>query len=533
MRNKRLRFAAIKSIPVLMDGGLNENVSSIELQGGELISGYNYQLEEGSQGGYVSVKGYERFDGSSKPSSVAATDEDHADQDTRRSEIEEVPGTGVVLGVHIFEGKVYAFRNKEGGTEAGMYVETTDGWDAIDTGMLTLEPDGDYRFINHNFTGDPDDTSMYWVDGKNTAFAYNGTTVTAITNSGMGVNDTPINLIAFNDRLWLAYEGGSLQGSTPGDPTDWTTSSVEFGIGKEITDLLTSVDNTLIIFCVGAIKVLLGYVEEDFELKSYSESSGAYPFTACRLFGTMIFMDDRGVSTLEATSNYGGFEAGSLSQKVQRTLRSNRSSITCATTVRPLNQYRLFFSNGYALFFSFVNTKLRGITLVKYIKPVKRVVEGLDSTGNPVLFFTSTDGFVYQMDSGTSFDGEAINTLMNTAYYHYKSPRNWKRFKEVVFEISSVSDITLNTRFTYDYLSGYVPKSNILSLEVLGQGARWGEGLWGTMLYSGSEATNRIKFPIRGLGSNMSVSLRTSETYKQQHTIQNFTTDFEVCGRQL
>jgi len=533
MKNRRVRFAPVRSEPVIMDGGLNENVSSIELKGGELISGYNYQLVEGSQGGYISVKGYERYDGTAKPSSVGATDESHSAQDTRRAAITEVPGTGAVLSVHIFEGDVYAFRNKVGGATAGMYVATATGWDEIDTSGDPLDPNGNYKFVNYNFTGDPDDFSMFWVDGVNQARSYDGSTVTTINNAGIGANDKPINLIAHNDRLWLAYTGGSLQYSTAGDPTDWTTSSGEFGMGREITNLIASVGNSLVVFCDEAIRVVNGYSADDFVVESYSNFSGAFSSTAQRIFGTIIYMDDRGVSSIEAAQEYGDFKANSLSQRVQKTLQNNKQLITCATVSRDLNQYRLYFSNGGGLYFSFLNKKLRGVTVIDFIKPVLKVTEGEDTNGNIVIFFASTDGYVYQMDSGTSFDGSAISTLMTTAFYHYKSPRNWKRFKEVLFEIASISDLTVDIRFAFDYLSGYVPRSGIFGIDLLAAGARWGEGLWGTMRYSGSESTNRIKFPIQGLGANMSISIRTTETYKRQHTVQNFITDFQICGRQL
>lgn len=533
MKNRRLRFSSVRSEPVIMDGGLNENVSSIELKGGELIAGFNYQLVEGSSGGYISVAGYERYDGTTKPSSVGATDESHSAQDVERASITEVPGTGSILGVHIFEGKVYAFRNKVGGASAGMYVATATGWDEIDTSGDALAASGDYKFVNYNFTGDPADFSMYWVDGKESARAFDGTTVTVLSNAGMGANDKPINIIAHNDRLWLAYTGGSLQYSTAGDPTDWTTSAGEFGMGREITNLITSVGNSLVVFCDEAIKIVNGYSADDFVVESYSNFSGAYDSTAQRIFGTIIFMDDRGVTSLEAAQEFGDFKSNSLSQRVQKTLQNNKQLITCSVVSRSLNQYRLYFSNGGGLYFSFLNKKLRGVTVIDFIKPVIKVTEGEDANGDIVIFFASTDGYVYQMDIGTSFDGAAINTMMSTAFYHYKSPRNWKRFKEIVFEIASVSDLTIDVRFSFDYTSGYVPRSGVMQIDLLGSGARYGEGLWGTMRYSGSENTNKIKYPINGLGSNMSVSLRTSEAYKRQHTVQNFITDYSLSGRQL
>ena len=52
----------------------------------------------------------------------------------QRSNITIVPGEGAVLGVWVFNGDVYAFRNKSGGATAGMYKATSTGWSEIDLG---------------------------------------------------------------------------------------------------------------------------------------------------------------------------------------------------------------------------------------------------------------------------------------------------------------------------------------------------------------------------------------------------------------
>ena len=52
----------------------------------------------------------------------------------QRAIINIVPGEGDVMGVWVYNGDVYAFRNKSGGATAGMYKSTTTGWDEIDLG---------------------------------------------------------------------------------------------------------------------------------------------------------------------------------------------------------------------------------------------------------------------------------------------------------------------------------------------------------------------------------------------------------------
>jgi len=52
----------------------------------------------------------------------------------QRDNITIVPGEGSVLGVWVFGGDTYAFRNKSGGATAGMYRSTPTGWLEIDLG---------------------------------------------------------------------------------------------------------------------------------------------------------------------------------------------------------------------------------------------------------------------------------------------------------------------------------------------------------------------------------------------------------------
>jgi hypothetical protein len=225
---KNIRFTPVNIEPVVLNSGLNENSSSMELRGGDIIDGYNYYIKEGTSGGYTSTAGYERNDGRPSPTgfsffvlTVDLTEEvapgdivvggggtgevagisgddmilidvtgtfhtgnlyiapltemleltelldelellgtnvgtcygpqlaaleltgskrlEYASivANYVRDTIEEVPGTGVVRGMHIYKGTLYAFRDKVGGLSAGMYKATTDGWEEIVTAGVT------------------------------------------------------------------------------------------------------------------------------------------------------------------------------------------------------------------------------------------------------------------------------------------------------------------------------------------------------------------------------------------------------------
>lgn len=516
-----------------LDGGFNESVSSLELKPGELISCKNFYLTEGSTGGYVALSGYERYNGMTKPSSVSATELDDVAREAARTAITEIPGSGSIRGVYIFQGKVYAFRDNALGTAGAMWVEDPTGWVEIDTSADPLAPGGTYSFITYNFYATAAGEAMFFVNGEQEARMFDGTTLTTIA-TGMGANDKPIFVAAHNERLFLTFLGGSLQYSTSGAPTDWTTDAGEIGAGGEITGLVETVGGTLVIFGTDFIKTLEGNVTSEWILRTFSDAMGARAYTICTLFDTIIFMSEMGVTTLSAAQEFGDFAANAISEKIKKTLARTKDMITCAVAVKPLNQYRLFFSNGKGLVFSFSNKKLKGITSIEYPNAVNLVTEGLDTSENPVIFFASiAGGQIYQMDSGTSFDGGVIEVSLSTAFYHYKSPRNWKRFMMFTFEIIATDTITLSIRRDFDYRASWAPRSLEREFDVTLMGSFWGEGEWGTMIWAGTESTNRIFYHTQGLGSNMNVSLKTSSKYNRSFTLQNFITDFILLGRQL
>ena len=530
MNIRRIRVPEPSTEVVILDGGLNEAVSSIEMKPGELTLCKNYYITEGSTGGYVSVKGYERYDGQPSPAGVVATEIDDAAREAARALITPVPGTGLINGIHIFKGKTYAVRNKIDGLTAGLYVESAAGWVEIDTSAAPLAPGGRYTFITYNFLGTAAGETMYWTSGVDNACYYDGTTFGKIT-TGM-VADTPEFLAAHLDRLWLTFPGGSLQYSTSGDPTDWTTDAGEIGVGYDITALSETVGNVLVVFGRSNIKILEGAISTDWVLKHYSDAIGAYRYTVCKLFDTLIFMSDMGVTTLSAAQEFGDFASSAISEKVKTQLLNLKNNITCASVVHNLNQYRLYFDNGVGFVFSFRDKKLRGITSISYTHYAKIAINGIDTNNTSVNFFVSTSPFVYKQDTGTSFDGNEITYRLATTYYHYKTPRYLKRFLRVTFEIAANSNLTYSIRTDFDYRTIHYPRGSSQDFEILSVGDLWGEGVWGTMIWAGAEGS-RVFYDILGLGSNMSLSLLHTSKYTNQHILQNFITDFLVVGRQM
>lgn len=430
-----------------------------------------------------------------------------------RDNISAVPGSGDILGVHTFDGDVYAFRNNAGGTEAKMYKASSSGWGLVDLGEyidfdagtdepaegetlvggtsgatatiervivqsgawstndadgylilsgvtgtfqddetistvsgsatadganedITMDPDGRFEFVNHNFYGTSGFKSMYGCDGVNNAFGFDGSVFTPI-RTGMDT-DTPSHIAAYKHHLFLTFSGGSLQHSSTGEPFQWSvvTGAAELGLGEEINNLTVMPSDTLAIFGRNSVAFLYGSSTEDWELKHFTRDSGAVAYSVQK-FADLLYLDDRGIMTLTTTQNYGDFQSGTISSNIRDILNSKKGLLTGSIRVKNKDHYRLFFSDNSGINLTLSDNSVAGITQLQYDHKVCCSCSGEDSNGNEILFFGSDDGMVYQLDKGTSFDGDAIESWIRTWVFALGNPERKKRFFKYALEKDS------------------------------------------------------------------------------------------------
>jgi hypothetical protein len=554
---------------VPLTGGVNEAVTTLALKAGELLQCENYTEIDGPYAGYSSVGGYEVFDGTELASEVNATltstdpdtgieTWDDVARELRRAETLPIPGEGQARGVHQYLGDVFGARDFSV-TKAKMYIaDAVLGWDEL---LATdMNAGGNCRFVNENFAKYPtapladyppvmtNKEIMLWVDGVSKPHSWDGTVVRVIDDINLPSNDAflpapvyPTHIAAFDNRLFLAFPGGHLFFSELGNPGSWDGANGAGAIptGGEITDIINGPGNTLIIFMRNSISIL--YVLEDltldfpFQLKEFSNRSGAIADTGSRMLGDIYFVDDRGPTSLEAVDAFGDFAQNTPTRKTQRTFLINKPLVTTAVSRRDVSQYRLFFSDKTAMYFTYHNKKVKGAGYIRFKHAVRRVTESEDKEGFTAVYFIADDddGYVYKMDSGTSFNGEAIRTHAVTAYHNYGSSRSWKHFIDLLFEMSADNGTKIMVSTDYDYADVGFPRNPTASQKLSGLGGIWGRtAVWGFFIWGGAYIQRPIYY-IYGYGTNMSVAIRTEEKYRSQHIIHNFITDYSLHDRRL
>ena len=453
--------------------------------------------------------------------------------------------TGATSGATAVVGRVILTSGTwAGGDAAGRFIFTTQTGtlqsENLNVGAVTnlatiggnstanaLPLGGRYEFENYNFGGHSNTRRMYACNGVGTAFEWDGTVFVPII-TGM-TTDTPKHLKCHKGHLFLIFSGGSIQHSSFLDPYEWSaiTGAAELAIGDEGVGMAVIPGDVLAIFGRNSTKLLYGTTIDDWDLRTHSNESGAIEWTIQRIGGNVVYLDDRGITTLSATDTYGDFDSNTISTDVQPFLNSMRGLEIASVKVRKKNQYRLFFTDGHVLILTINGDTIVGYTRAYYDDPVACCCSVEDTSGNEELFFGSTDGFVYQMDKGTSFDGGAIESYLKVHANHLKTPTYKKRFRKLTVELDAPNNITLSVSPDYSYGTDESPSGQDLSIAA--SGGSWDIDAWESFVWDGpSVSTGEAR--IDGSGLSIGLDFYHTGIYDSPHTIQGVIVHYDVRG---
>jgi hypothetical protein len=421
--------------------------------------------------------------------------------DDLRTDISAVPGSGSVLGVWLYNG-----------------------------GVPALSPSGTYRFVNYNFTGSATGLKMYGCDGVNKAFEFDGTTFTQITSTA--APDTPAHVVAHKNRLFLAVKG-SLFVSSPGAPTaGWAgvgTTPAEIGIGDTITGMLSlpgdATTGALATYARNKTAVLYGASTSTWNLVVVAPDAGALAGTT-QYVSAGLGLDDRGVTQLSATADFGNFAASSISSRVEPFISSRVGLAVASSVLRSQNQYRLYFTDGYALAFRVENGKNLGVMPFKYPNPVTCICSGETTDGTEVVYFGSTNGMVYQAERGTSFDGAEIEAWIRLAFNAERSANTRKHWRRLALELRVPAYARLYMAYEQDYGDYSIPVAAVSleefasTQETPGGGGFWDQFTWDEFTWD-SPLINPPKYRLHGSSQNISPLFFSQDALSEPFTLQS------------
>ncbi len=384
---------------------------------------------------------------------------------------------------------------------------------------ITLAPGGRVEVVVGNFGG-VDGYKLYGCDGQNRAFEYDGQTYVPIA-TGMAV-DKPSHVAFHKQHLFLSF-GASLQFSAIGDVYRWTPllGAGEIAMNDAITNLLImpgdQTTGAMAVYTRNNTSILYGTSSEDFKLSSYNSGTGAVPYTA-RTMDQAYALDDRGIMNLGTSLNFGNFLPASLTMNLRPFLAGRINLASASSVEREKGQYRVFFSDGSGIYLTVLNGQLLGAMPVQFPDPVLCAFEGEKQDGTTATYFGSSDGFVYQLDAGTSFDGGNIQANLTLVANAIKSPRLLKRFRKGSVEVTGDSYAEIQFGYLLAYASPEVaqPLDSIYQLDL--RNPFWDSMIWDNFIFDGRDIAP-TEIDMTGTGENVAVAISSVSNLFRPFTI--------------
>ncbi|MCV0395478.1 MAG: hypothetical protein K5872_22280 [Rhizobiaceae bacterium] len=471
---------------------------------------------------------------------------------------------GDAAGYVVINDPVAAFQSGETATSTSSGSATL----SAEPQRVNLHPGGRYSFVEHNFYGARKSRRLYFANGAGTAFEYSGEWLAPILTGGVegdldvvtfilnragdnvvtragdfviarGEYDRPRFVTEFRNHLFLSFDAGSVLHSGVAEPLDYRAiaGAAEIAFGSKVTGMLPGVSTALFILGESRVDFLAGNDSSDFQLLPLSSSAGALAYTPQIMNQTPIYLDDAGLRSVSSTSAFGDFRMGSISQMVEPLLRRKRREgilPTASIVMKRKDQYRLFFNDGTGLIVYFGRKNPEILPFKLPIVVTCACAGELTKGGGERYFVGATDGFVYELQAGNSFDGAEVPAFLRLAWNTIGAPRQQKRFHKATVEVDAEEDVEIGIAFDVDYRRNAnahgaradvdVDAGSPSLVDTDGGGAGTVQGYddidWTPSMQGLVEAY------LDGIGTNLALTLISEHTTEAPHTFSSMTINF-------
>lgn len=410
-----------------------------------------------------------------------------------------------------------------GGNFAAGAATTTGGGSLTLSGAetaITLLPGGHFEYDIANFSGTSQTKRLYGCDGVNRGFEFDGSYFVPIATGT--ATDTPKHVKAHKNHLCWAFDS-SLIHSGIGAPYNYTTTAgaSEIAVGDTITNFLTlpgdSSSAALAIFCASTTHILYGTAANDWNRVPYPNAAGASHYSAQQMTHSYAF-DQRGVVTLQTSQNYGNFDSATLTNNIKTFISEKRSKLAATCIANEKSQYRLFFNDGWGLYMTAPNGKWIGSMPVYFPDPIYCATQGRMSDGTEMMLAGSSDGYVYEMDKGTSFDGAAINYTLTLNFDSIGSPRILKSYKRCSIEVTGNGYTSIGFSYQLGYNSSLISQPTSVNYATSFTSGYWDSFTWDNFTWDGI-TIGPTECEMEGTAENVALVFAGSDNYTPAFTI--------------
>lgn len=394
---------------------------------------------------------------------------------------------------------------------------------------ITRAAGGKYEIQVGNFTGRSTTMRAYGANGVDQAFEFDGSYFCPIA-SGMP-SDTPKHLAIFKNQLFLSF-GSSALHSGVGLPYNYTSTAgaSEIAVGDTITGYIVQpgAQNTaaMVIATDENIFILYGTSAANWNLVAYNTGVGANDYTLQNMNASYM-MSPKGIAALSTSLNYGNFDQSTLTSSLLPFIKAKRHLVSSSALCREKSQYRVFFTDGSGLYLTIVNGQYLGALPVQFPNYVFNTWESQLSTGDEMLLACGSDGYLYRMERGTSFDGASIEYRVKLNFNSSKSPRMLKRYRHAALEVSGNGYADFS--FTYDlaYASTDVAQPGAATYSTNFAAPKWDVFVWDNFTWDGATlAPNEIE--MTGTGENVACYIYGNNAYSAPFTINSLIIHYSI-----
>lgn len=356
------------------------------------------------------------------------------------------------------------------------------------------------------------------VDSTNPPFIYDNTTFTELNTAPAEVIGAE-HVIFFKNQLFFA-KGETLTFTSPFTDSDFNPAngSGVINIGTAITGL-TIFREQLIIFGQKKILQLVGNTVSDFVLKPITEDIGCVDTDTIQEVGSdIMFLGPDGLRLLSGTDRFGDYGVGAVSKVIQSEMLSfvGASTSFSSVVIREKSQYRIF---GYKesitaenalgiLGTQIVGDQTNQISWAELRGIRAYVADGEYFNKVETTVFAHSNGYVYKMEAGNTFDGANIVAEFSTPFVPMEDTRIRKTFYKLILYTDPQGSVTtaVNLKLDFDNEDVIQPETIILSNTTATVAVYGGQlSTYGTVTYG--EKLRRL-FETQVIGSGFTVSLQ-------------------------
>jgi hypothetical protein len=150
------------------------------------------------------------------------------------------------------------------------------------------------------------------------------------------------------------------------------------------------------------------------------------------------------------------------------------------------------------------------------------VWSGEDTTGVERVWVGAADGYVYEFNRGSSFDGAAIEAFIKVFYNPNRSPRERKRYRLAVLDLVASGYTTLAFLADFSYGDPDIAAHLQVDVTAIGGGAVWDVPNWDQFTWDNADI-EQPRLSIEGTGRNVALIFYSNTRTDAGHLLQGAT----------